>query len=238
MMMQENRELKQKFDKIQSSAEGLAKDLRAMGEAAQVTGKASLSSGGKTLYPQNYGLKIASLLSQVEKLDKELHKLSAESGVELLDTLKELSSVLRTTSNSFAGITGFSNTLDATLKGFDAATKAAARATNAYAERIRRRGGIEYGEYGPSQQKLLPGRTPGGALAVRTPSEDPYKVIFGGYDCDFFSWTPLENSRNGSSGGSNIGCNGSKINFRIIHTRAKLYRYSAHLVLPMILQCM
>ena len=177
MMMQENREIKQKFDKIQSSAEGLAKDLRAMGEAAQVTGKASLSSGGKTLYPQNYGLKIASLLSQVEKLDKELHKLSAESGVELLDTLKELSSVLRTTSNSFAGITGFSNTLDATLKGFDAATKAAARATNAYAERIRRRGGIEYGEYGPSQQKLLPGRTPGGALAVRTPSEDPYKVI-------------------------------------------------------------
>jgi tape measure domain-containing protein len=152
MMMQENREIKQKFDKIQSSAEGLAKDLRAMGEAAQATGRASLSDGGKTLYPQNYGLKIASLLGQIEKLEKELRKVSAESGVELLDNLKELSYALRATSNSFVGIAGFSDTLDATLKGFNAATQAAARATNAYTERIRRRGGVEYG---PAPQRLL-----------------------------------------------------------------------------------
>jgi tape measure domain-containing protein len=161
MMMQENREIKQKFDKIQSSAEGLARDLRAMGEAAQATGKASLSDGGKTLYPQNYGLKIASLLGQIEKLDKELKRVSAASGVELLDNLKELSYALRATSNSFVGIAGFSDTLDATLKGFNTATQAAARATNAYTDRIRRRGGVEYG---PTSQKLLP---PSPLLALR-----------------------------------------------------------------------
>ena len=161
MMMQENRELKQKFDKIQSSAEGLAQDLRAMGETAKATGRASLTAGGKTLYPQNYGLKIASLLSQVEKLDKDLRNVSGQSGGELLNNLTELSSVLRTTSNSFVGIAGLSENLDQTLRGFDIATKAAASATIAYTERIRRRGGIEYG---PSTQRLLP---PSSALSLR-----------------------------------------------------------------------
>lgn len=161
MMMQENRELKQKFDKIQSSAEGLAQDLRAMGETAKATGRASLTAGGKTLYPQNYGLKIASLLSQVEKLDKDLRNVSGQSGGELLNNLTELSSVLRTTSNSFVGIAGLSENLDQTLRGFDIATKAAASATIAYTERIRRRGGIAYG---PSTQRLLP---PSSALSLR-----------------------------------------------------------------------
>ena len=165
MMMQENREIKQKFDKIQSSAEGLARDLRAMGETAKATGKASLTADGKTLYPQNYGLKIASLLSQVEKLDKDLRSVSAESGGELLNTLTELSSVLRTTSNSFVGIAGLSENLDQTLRGFDNATKAAASATIAYTERIRRRGGIEYG---PSTQRLLP---PSSTLSLREMGE-------------------------------------------------------------------
>jgi tape measure domain-containing protein len=174
MMMQENRELKQKFNKIQSSAEGLAQDLRAMGETAKATGKASLTTDGKTLYPQNYGLKIASLLSQVEKLDKDLRRISMESGGELLDTLTELSSVLRTTSNSFVGIAGFSKNLDETLRGFDVATKAATRATTAYADRITRRGG------GPAEAtagpRLLSGRDPGGAL-VAPLRDDPYRVI-------------------------------------------------------------
>ena len=174
MMMQENREIKQKFDKIQSSAEGLARDLRAMGETAKATGKASLTAGGKTLYPQNYGLKIASLLGQVEKLDKDLRRVSTESGGELLNTLTELSSVLRTTSNSFVGIAGFSKNLDETLRGFDIATKAATRATTAYADRINRRGG------GPAEAtagpRLLSGREPGGAL-VAPLRDDPYRVI-------------------------------------------------------------
>ena len=174
MMMKENREIKQKFDKIQSSAEGLARDLRAMGETAKATGKASVTAGGKTLYPQNYGLKIASLLSQVEKLDKDLRRVSTESGGELLDTLTELSSVLRTTSNSFVGIAGFSKNLDETLRGFDVATKAATRATTAYADRINRRGG------GPAEAtagpRLLSGREPGGAL-VAPLRDDPYRVI-------------------------------------------------------------
>ena len=174
MMMQENREIKQKFDKIQSSAEGLARDLRAMGETAKATGKASLTAGGKTLYPQNYGLKIASLLGQVEKLDKDLRRVSTESGGELLNTLTELSSVLRTTSNSFVGIAGFSKNLDETLRGFDVATKAATRATTAYADRINRRGG------GPAEAtagpRLLSGREPGGAL-VAPLRDDPYRVI-------------------------------------------------------------
>lgn len=161
MMMQENRELKQKFDKIQSSAEGLAQDLRAMGETAKATGKASFTAGGKTLYPQNYGLKIASLLSQVEKLDKDLRNVSGQSGGELLNNLTELSSVLRTTSNSFVGLAGLSENLDQTLRGFDTATKTAASATIAYTERIRRRGGIEYG---PSTQRLLP---PSSTLSLR-----------------------------------------------------------------------
>jgi tape measure domain-containing protein len=165
MMMQENRELKQKFDKIQSSAEGLAQDLRAMGETAKATGKASFTAGGKTLYPQNYGLKIASLLSQVEKLDKDLRSVSGQSGGELLNNLTELSSVLRTTSNSFVGIAGLSANLDQTLRGFDIATKAAASATIAYTERIRRRGGIEYG---PSTQRLLP---PSPTLSLREMGE-------------------------------------------------------------------
>jgi tape measure domain-containing protein len=165
MMMQENRELKQKFDKIQSSAEGLAQDLRAMGETAKATGRASLTAGGKTLYPQNYGLKIASLLSQVEKLDKDLRNVSGQSGGELLNNLTELSSVLRTASNSFVGLAGLSENLDQTLRGFDTATKAAASATIAYTERIRRRGGIEYG---PSTQKLLP---PSSTLSLREMGE-------------------------------------------------------------------
>jgi tape measure domain-containing protein len=174
MMMQENREIKQKFDKIQSSAEGLARDLRAMGETAKATGKASLTADGKTLYPQNYGLKIASLLSEVEKLDKDLRRVSTESGGELLNTLTELSSVLRTTSNSFVGIAGFSKNLDETLRGFDVATKAATKATTAYADRINRRGG------GPAEAtagpRLLSGRDPGGAL-VAPLRDDPYRVI-------------------------------------------------------------
>jgi tape measure domain-containing protein len=174
MMMQENREIKQKFDKIQSSAESLARDLRAMGETAKATGKASFATDGKTLYPQNYGLKIASLLSQVEKLDKDLRRVSTESGGELLNTLTELSSVLRTTSNSFVGIAGFSKNLDETLRGFDVATKAATKATTAYADRINRRGG------GPAEAtagpRLLSGRDPGGAL-VAPLRDDPYRVI-------------------------------------------------------------
>jgi len=178
MMMGENRELKQKFDKIQSSAESLAQDLRAMGETARTTGRASLSTGGKTLYPQNYGLKIASLLSQIDKLGKDLRKVSAQSGTELLDNLTELTSVLRTTSNSFVGISGFSDSLDQTLRRFDTATKTATAATNAYADRINRRaggaaGGAAAATAGPG---LLPGRAPGGALAISS-REGASKVI-------------------------------------------------------------
>jgi len=178
MMMGENRELKQKFDKIQSSAESLAQDLRAMGETARTTGRASLSTGGKTLYPQNYGLKIASLLSQIDKLGKDLRKVSAQSGTELLNNLTELTSVLRTTSNSFVGISGFSDSLDQTLRRFDTATKAATAATNAYADRINRRaggvaGGAAAATAGPG---LLPGRAPGGALAISS-REGASKVI-------------------------------------------------------------
>lgn len=160
MMMKENQEIKQKFDKIQSSAENLAQDLRAMGETAKATGRASLSTGGKTLYPQNYGLKIASLLGQVEKLDKDLRKVSAQSGTELLNNLTELTSVLRTTSNSFVGISGFSDILDQTLRGFDRATRVATQATAAYTERINRRsGGPAEATAGP---RLLSGRGPWG----------------------------------------------------------------------------
>ena len=174
MMMGENRELKQKFDKIQSSAEGLAQDLRTMGETARATGKASLSTGGKTLYPQNYGLKIASLLGQIEKLDRDLRKVSAQSGTELLNNLTELTSVLRTTSNAFVGISGFSDSLDQTLRRFDTATKTAIAATTAYTERINRRaGGAAAATAGPG---LLPGRAPGGALAV-APRGDVSNVI-------------------------------------------------------------
>jgi tape measure domain-containing protein len=175
MMMQENREIKQSLDAIQDKAKKLASDLSAMGDAAKTTGKASIERAGKALYPQNYGLKIASLLSSVEKLNSDLRKVSAASGVELSDPLNELSSVLRGLSNSFVDIAGFNRTLDETLRGFDTATKRATQATVAYAERIQRRAGTAPAQ-ATAGPRLLSGQGPAGALAVLS-REDPYRVI-------------------------------------------------------------
>jgi tape measure domain-containing protein len=175
MMMQENREIKQSLDAIQDKAKKLASDLSAMGDAAKTTGKASIERAGKALYPQNYGLKIASLLSSVEKLNSDLRKVSAASGVELSDPLNELSSVLRGLSNSFVNIAGFNRTLDETLKGFDTATKRATQATAAYAERIQRRAGTAPAQ-ATAGPRLLSGQAPAGALAIPS-REDPYRVI-------------------------------------------------------------
>jgi tape measure domain-containing protein len=175
MMMQENREIKQSLDAIQDKAKKLASDLSAMGDAAKTTGKASIERAGKALYPQNYGLKIASLLSSVEKLNSDLRKVSAASGVELSDPLNELSSVLRGLSNSFVDIAGFNRTLDETLRGFDTATKRATQATAAYAERIQRRAGTAPAQ-ATAGPRLLSGQAPAGALAIPS-REDPYRVI-------------------------------------------------------------
>jgi tape measure domain-containing protein len=175
MMMQENREIKQSLDAIQDKAKKLASDLSAMGDAAKTTGKASIERAGKALYPQNYGLKIASLLSSVEKLNSDLRKVSAASGVELSDPLNELSSVLRGLSNSFVNIAGFNRTLDETLRGFDTATKRATQATAAYAERIQRRAGTAPAQ-ATAGPRLLSGQAPAGALAIPS-REDPYRVI-------------------------------------------------------------
>jgi tape measure domain-containing protein len=175
MMMQENREIKQSLDAIQDKAKKLASDLSAMGDAAKTTGKASIEQAGKALYPQNYGLKIASLLSSVEKLNSDLRKVSAASGVELSDPLNELSSVLRGLSNSFVNIAGFNRTLDETLRGFDTATKRATQATAAYAERIQRRAGTAPAQ-ATAGPRLLSGQAPAGALAIPS-REDPYRVI-------------------------------------------------------------
>jgi tape measure domain-containing protein len=175
MMMQENREIKQSLDAIQDKAKKLASDLSAMGDAAKTTGRASIERAGKALYPQNYGLKIASLLSSVEKLNSDLRKVSAASGVELSDPLNELSSVLRGLSNSFVNIAGFNRTLDETLRGFDTATKRATQATAAYAERIQRRAGTAPAQ-ATAGPRLLSGQAPAGALAIPS-REDPYRVI-------------------------------------------------------------
>jgi tape measure domain-containing protein len=175
MMMQGNREIKQSLDAIQDKAKKLASDLSAMGDAAKTTGKASIERAGKALYPQNYGLKIASLLSSVEKLNSDLRKVSAASGVELSDPLNELSSVLRGLSNSFVNIAGFNRTLDETLRGFDTATKRATQATAAYAERIQRRAGTAPAQ-ATAGPRLLSGQAPAGALAIPS-REDPYRVI-------------------------------------------------------------
>jgi tape measure domain-containing protein len=170
MMMQENRELKQKLDKVQSSAESAAQDLRTMGETVAAAGgkfKASLATGGKTLYPQNYGLKIASLLSQVEKLDKDLRQLSPLAGAEVASELADLNKSLKGLSNSFLGLTGISESLDDTLGNFQRMVRAASAATSAYTERIMRRGGMEIASQSqrllpsaPSLAGLLPGAKP------------------------------------------------------------------------------
>jgi tape measure domain-containing protein len=174
MMMRENAEIKQGLDAIQSKARKLASDLGAMGDAAKLTGRAIIEENGKTLRPQNYGLKIASLLRSIEKLDADLRKTSVETGVDLLGALNELSGVLRSASNSFVKIAGFNNTLDNTLRMFDAATRQASSATSAYADRIQRRaGGPAAATAGPP---LLPGSR-GGALVAQTAGFNPYKVV-------------------------------------------------------------
>ena len=160
MMMQENRELKQKLDKVQSSAESAAQDLRTMGETVTAAGgklKASLTTGGKTLYPQNYGLKIASLLSQVEKLDKDLRRLSPLAGAELTSDLAGLSRSLNELSGSFLGLTGITESLDDTLGNFQRMVRTASAATSAYTERITRRGGMEIAS---QAQRFLPSSPP------------------------------------------------------------------------------
>ena len=176
MMMRENADIKTGLDAIQNKAQKLASDLSAMGDAARMGGKAFIKEGEKTLYPQNYGLKIASLLSSVEKLNNDLRRVSVEGGVELLDALKDLSFTLREASNSFVQIAGLNSTLDDTLRGFDAASKKASQATNAYADRINRRAGL-----GPAQLGVGTGRFAGtevsGALAKRPEVYDPYKII-------------------------------------------------------------
>jgi tape measure domain-containing protein len=194
MMMQENREIKQSLDAIQDKAKKLASDLSAMGDAAKTTGKASIERAGKALYPQNYGLKIASLLSSVEKLNSDLRKVSAASGVELSDPLNELSSVLRGLSNSFVDIAGFNRTLDETLRGFDTATKRATQATAAYAERIQRRAGTA-----PAQATAGP-RLLGAHMAPIGPlphgSQDPWA-----YNQQAFRYEPRLSQTGPNTGG-------------------------------------
>ena len=176
MMMRENADIKTGLDAIQNKAQKLASDLSAMGDAARISGRAFIKEGEKTLYPQNYGLKIASLLSSVEKLNNDLRRASVEGGVELLDALKDLSSTLRNASNSFVQIAGLNSTLDDTLRGFDTASKKASQATNAYADRINRRAGI-----GPAQLGVgtttFGGSEVTGPLAKRAAPPDPYEVI-------------------------------------------------------------
>ncbi|MFZ9327681.1 MAG: tape measure protein, partial [Polynucleobacter sp.] len=176
MMMRENADIKAGLNAIQDKAQKLARDLSVMGDAARMSGRAFIEEGGKTLYPQNYGLKIASLISSVEKLNNDLRRVSVEGGVELLDALQDLSSTLKDASNSFVRIAGLNSTLDDTLRGFDVASKKASQATNAYADRITRRAGISAPEMGVGTTRFS-GTEVTGALAKRATPYDPYEVI-------------------------------------------------------------
>jgi tape measure domain-containing protein len=163
MQMGDPENIKRSLENVRQKADKLAADLKAMGDAAQRTGKASIEEGGKVLRPQNFGLKIASLTSDIEKLGQEIRKASVKTGSELLGDLDSLSNSLLSSTNSFVKIAGTGNALDSTLRRFDSASKYANTAVIAYADRIRRRAGISPLELGAGQP-LLPGSA-GGALA-------------------------------------------------------------------------
>ncbi len=176
MQMVDPENIKRSLENVRQKADKLAADLNAMGEAAQKTGKASIEESGKILRPQNYGLKIASLTSDIEKLGGEIRKASVKTGTELLRGLEDLSASLLSSTNSFVKIAGTGSTLDDTLRRFDNASKQASAAVNSYADKIRRRAGIPV-ELGAGRT-VLPGREAGGALArIQAPQSFDFQRI-------------------------------------------------------------